>query len=62
MGPHGAAALHAAQSAASKEGDTSMSEFGILFLIFAGIGFVLVAGGIWGDNMDRRDAKRRNRR
>ena len=39
-----------------------MNEYGILFLVFAAVGFVLVLGGLWGDSLDRRDARRRNRR
>lgn len=39
-----------------------MNEYGIVFLLFAAVGLVLVLGGLWGDSLERRDARRRNRR
>ena len=38
-----------------------MSDYGILFLVFATVSTVLFLGGLWADDWDRRDARRRNR-
>ena len=39
-----------------------MNEYGILFLVFAIVSTVLFLGGLWGDSLDRRDARARNPR
>ena len=39
-----------------------MSDYGILFLVFAIGSAVLFLGGLWGDDWDRREARARNPR